>query len=389
MTESIPPFAPLSLPPLASLDSTLGPIAKKILASDATSPLRTMAAKGVAPGLKPSEAIVLLTLLAGRAEPGFEASFELAQSTLRDLPQALFQAAISDGTLPMLALHALGESNAKNEERAATILRHPNLGSTTVIAMARISSEAVSELIALNEERLLAHPRIIEALYRNRATRMSTADRIMELAARNKIELTGIAAYREIVAAIAGQLIVEPGERSFDDDQFFEHVAKSDAEEEAAVQDTHVTNPMTGQEEPIAKQKEAVKRFEDQSISARIRIATTGKSGDRMKAVRDKNPLVRQAAAKAEALSYDEAYLIVCNYNMGDDVLRIIGNNRTFTEKHAIRVKLVLNPRTPLATSSRFLPFLRENELKMVAGSKGVKGDLAAAARQQLAKKKH
>jgi hypothetical protein len=107
-----------------------------------------------------------------------------------------------------------------------------------------------------------------------------------------------------------------------------------------------------------------------------------------MKAVRDKNPLVRQAAAKAESLSYDEAILIASNFNSSDDVLRIIGNNRNFSEKPAFRLKVVMNPRSPLATSSRFLAFLRESELKLVAQSKSVKGDLAAAARQQIARKK-
>ena len=41
------------------------------------------------------------------------------------------------------------------------------------------------EFVATNEQRLLENPRIIELLYMNKNTRMSTADRIVELAARN------------------------------------------------------------------------------------------------------------------------------------------------------------------------------------------------------------
>ena len=56
---------------------------------------------------------------------------------------------------------------------------------------------------------MLEHPPIIESLYMNKATRMSTADRIIELAVRHKLELTGIPAYKEVAIAIGQELIAE------------------------------------------------------------------------------------------------------------------------------------------------------------------------------------
>ena len=68
--------------------------------------------------------------------------------------------------------------------------------------LARTGSETVTELIATNEDRLLHHPRIIELLYLNKRTRMSTADRLIDLAVRNGLTLTGIPAFKEAAAAL-------------------------------------------------------------------------------------------------------------------------------------------------------------------------------------------
>ena len=55
----------------------------------------------------------------------------------------------------------------------------------------------------------------------NKATRMSTADRVLELAVRNKVELKGIPAYKEAAAAIAQELIAEAIAEPTPDDVLF------------------------------------------------------------------------------------------------------------------------------------------------------------------------
>ena len=84
---------------------------------------------------------------------------------------------------------------AEGESSRAGIALRTGLNKSTV-------SSLVAELIATNEERMLAHPAIIERLYMNKATRMSTADRIIEIAVRHRLELTGIPAYKEVSIAI-------------------------------------------------------------------------------------------------------------------------------------------------------------------------------------------
>ena len=73
-----------------------------------------------------------------------------------------------------------------------------------------------------NEQRLLRHPAIIEALYLNKHVRMSTVDRAVELAARNGLDLKNIAIFSEIKAAIEGELIPEASEEPAPDDFLFQ-----------------------------------------------------------------------------------------------------------------------------------------------------------------------
>jgi hypothetical protein len=48
---------------------------------------------------------------------------------------------------------------------------------------------------------------------------------------------------------------------------------------------------------------------------------------------------------------------------------------------------LVLNPKTPLPEATRFLPHLRDKDLKSVAKSKGVPSAVAAQARKLMSQR--
>jgi hypothetical protein len=272
--------------------------------------------------------------------------------------------------------------------------------------MAAVCSEGVAEIIATNEERLLAHPRIIEKLYLNKHTRMSTADRILELAVRNGLELSGIPAFEQAKKAIAGELIAEASEEpSFDDVQF------NDAEKlakdllPADGEDIHKVNEETGQEEVIDKAKPLHAIWADLRAPAKIRLLQLaaikqydekGREVDeirldakalRMLGVRDANPLVAMAAIKAPGIGDNEVVRISGLRNVCEDVLREIANNRDWTRHYQVKYNLVANPRTPFGHASKWILHLREVDLKTVAKSKEVPGAVQTAAKQQLSRK--
>jgi hypothetical protein len=376
-TDTDLPMLAAELPALAA---SLPALAQKILDPAGPVALKQMVLKGAAPGLKPGDVLGVLVVLGGSADAEIATG---ARDALGKVPPPLLQGALG-GALHPLVLLALAPRYATQVEVAEKILQHANVGIEAVIAMAKVASEPVCELLATNEERLLAHPVLIETLYKNRATRMSTVDRMIELAVRNDVEVN-IPAFKEVAMAISEQLIPEPtAEPTFDDQAFSSFKHTEDELDEAVLDDLDLSLPA----DKRAKEEEADRRFEDLSITGRIRaVLTSAKPSIRMKGLRDASPLVRKAAVKSDSFTDAEAEVVTSHKNTYEDVLREIGNNPTLLRRHKVKVNLVMNPRTPVGIAQKFLPFLREHELKLVSGSKDVQGAIAEQAKQMLKRK--
>jgi hypothetical protein len=370
--------------PAVELDR-LAAAQRKILDPASPAQMRQMAAKGLLPGLKPSEALTVIALL---SESPDEALAAAARTTLDKLPLPLLLGALASDVPPGV-LGLVGPRYARNVGVIEKFLMHPAILPATVAEIAGLADEAVAELVATNEERLLANPSIIEKLYMNKLTRMSTADRILELAVRNGIELKGIPAYKEAAAAIGMELIAEASPEPTPDDLLFqetEALARR-AELDAAVEDTHRLDDETGDEVVDDKFLPLYAQHQKMTLSQKIRRAMVGTAGDRLLLVRDSNRLVSQAAIKSPSIQESEIVRISASRNVGEDVLRIIAMDREWTRSHQIKLNLVQNPRTPFAFAAKLILHLREHELKNLARSKNVTGSVSTAARQQLSRR--
>jgi hypothetical protein len=359
--------------------------ARKLLDPASAGPMRQMAARGVAPGVKPGEAITVVALLSESTDPAIAAT---ALATLGKLPAPILNGALA-GDLPPGVLALLAPKYAHNAIIMEKLLAHPAIPPEAVADVAAAADEAVAELVALNEERLLAHPAIIEKLYMNKATRMSTADRVLELAVRGGIELPGIPAYREAATAIGMELISERSAEPTPDDALFQEtdVAAQRAALDASTEDTHRLDEETGTEVVEDKFKPLYMLLGTMTVSQKIRRAMLGNAADRLLLVRDTNRLVAAAAVKSPMIQENEIVRVSASRNVTEDVLRIIALDREWTRSHQIKVNLVTNPRTPFAFAAKLIMHLREHELKALAKSKNVSGAVAKAAKQQLDRK--
>jgi len=373
-----------SVEPQVDLEKLPAPV-KRILDPATPAPLRQMAAKGMAPGLKPGEALTVVAML---SESTDEAVATAARGTLEKLPAPLLNGALA-GDLPPGVLALIAPRYAGNQGIVEKILAHPAVPPQAVIAIAAVASEAVAELVATNEQRLLQNPEIIEKLYLNKSTRMSTADRILELAVRNGVELHGIAAYKEAAQAIGMELIAEPSPDPTPDDVLFKEVAEAAAlvDLDPELEDTHEFDEETGLERPKDKVEPVLKKFHELTISQKIRKATIGDATERSLALRDSNRLVSSAAIKSPKIQENEVVRVAANRSVSEDVLRIIATSQEWTRSHQIKLNLVQNPRTPFTFVAKLMGHLREAELKALAKSKNVSGAVATAARQQLSRR--
>jgi len=282
------------------VDLSLLPVpAQKALAPDAPAPLRTMAARGVLPGLKPGDLVTVVGLLATNSDAAIA---ETARATLTKLPAPVLAGALG-ADLPGLVTEQLAEAQPRNPDVVLGLL---GMRRTTPVALERLAmaaDEKSGEIIATNEELMLKHPSVIEKLYMNKAVRMSTADRLVELAVRNGIELS-IPAFKEAAAAIKNELVPEPSEEPTFDDVLFqktEEVAQAAAIAVEA-EDTHEVDD-EGEEKVREKFLPLHAQIAELTVTQKIRRAMLGTAAERLILVRDPNRLVQAAAAKSPSLT--------------------------------------------------------------------------------------
>jgi hypothetical protein len=360
----------------------LGAAVQKVLSDGAPLPVQMMAARGVIPGAKPHEIVIVISVLAGRDD---EKLRETARTALGKLPPPILNGALS-ADLPGSVIALLASLYTNQHEVTEQLLRMPRITGPALELMAAGADERTGELIATNEELMLKHPVVIEKLYMNKRVRMSTADRLIELCVRNKIELS-IPAFKEAALAISNELIPEASEEPTFDDVLFKETQEAAAN--LALDDDEDTHEID--DEGVEKVKPKVvplyARMAEMTVSQKVRCATLGSAAERLLCVRDPNRLVAAAAAKSPLLKEPEAVQISASRAVSEDVLRLISMNKDFTRNYQIKLNLVSNPRTPFTFAARLVPMLRESELKMLSKSKNVTGAISTAVRQQLAKK--
>ena len=341
-------------------------------------PMRMMAAKG----LGPFKGGVLLTLLAQLAADDDQEVAATALESLRSMPEGVFLAALRAPDLHPAVLGFVADRLADRDGALQAVVEHPNVADATVARIARSADEQLCERIATNQERILRAPAIAEALYHNRHARMSTVDRLVELCARNGVRLA-VPAFEQHVQALQDQLIAEPTDEPLPSDQAFAEALERDADVEAIERDEE-----EGTEEVQERFQPLHHRIRQMTISEKIRMATIGDAAARSILVRDSNRLVAHAAATSPRMSETEAVNIAHSKEVNDEVLRILAGRREWTRNYELKKALVLNPKTPVGIALRFLPHLRENDLKSLARSRNVPGPIRTAAQQRMQQKR-
>jgi hypothetical protein len=368
----------------AAIDTSAlpGP-AQRMLADNAPAPLRRMAAQGIAPGLKPDVIVTLVCAFAQNSDPELA---HTAQQTLENFPEAILQGALATDLQPRV-LELLAQAHHAESYVVSRLLAARQITSFALELIAQKANEAIGEVVAASDSVLLRFPRVIEKLYLNKRVRMSTADRLVDLAVRNHLELN-IPAFKQAAAAIQNQLIPEPTEEPAFDDELFKQVEQLSVQIPIDVEeDTHEVNE-EGLEELKGKFRPLYAQLGSMTVSQKIRRATLGSGAERMLLVRDRNRLVATAAAQSPLLKENEATLIAASRSVIDDVLRIIAQNKDWTRLHKVKLNLVSNPRTPFSFSSRLVPLLRDSDLKMLSKSRNVTNAVQTCVRQQLDRKK-
>lgn len=335
-----------------------------------------MAARGLVP-VRGAELVLLLCQLS--ADPDAAVS-ETASRSLRGLPDEVLLPAC-EASLPAPVVAALADAFPGRDDVLERLVRNTGCDDETLVRLARGASERLGELIALDQARLLRVPAVIEALYRNRNVRMSTVDRLVELAVREGIRLDGIPQFDAYVAALRTELIPEPepGEEHPMDADW--RAAASEDEDEDAVD----VDAADGSEAVKKRFVPLHQRIQRMGLKEKLRLAVTGNAAARALLVRDRNPQVARAAIAAPGVTDVEAVAVARSKEVSEDVIRYVAGRREWLRNYELKRALLFNPKTPLGTALSLLSHMHPSDLRDLSRSRNVPGPLKTAAAQRLA----
>lgn len=130
----------------------------------------------------------------------------------------------------------------------------------------------------------------------------------------------------------------------------------------------------------------ATRRVAMLGVMEKMKLAMKGTREQRAVLIRDPNRIVAAAVLSSPKLTETEVEGFSRMANVAEDVLRVIGTNRSWTKNYGVVAGLVRNPKTPLAISLNLLQRVNDRDVKMLAIDRNVPEPLRIAARKRLSK---
>lgn len=376
------------------------PLVQSIISGAAPPPARLAAARGLLP-LAQTDLLEALVHLREDSEPQVASA---AQETLNtQQPADLHGVATSSETSPSVLGYLASLTNATAELHEA-VVRHPNTPDEAIVLLTKTTKHrSLLELIALNQQRLIRTPAIIDALLLNPA-RTTEAERRAKETQREffekergarqiaeELRAQGNSAAAEFFEA--AELTPVTGEMSADDAWLLaQHIEVSDAD----IDDSWLARELIAELLVESPQKTAanaqavinaerielgdvsperislIKRVMFMTVKDRVKFAMKGDREARGILVRDSNKIVATAVIHNPRITDKEIENVAAMRTVSEEVLRLIGMNRAWTRSYSIIHNLARNPRTPLPTAMHILPRIQAKDLKALAENRNI-----------------
>jgi len=396
--------------------TSTNPAVKAVITGTAPRPARLAAAKGLLP-LSQADLMEILVNLAENTDP------ELAQTARATLsgqaPAELLRVAESAETAQSVLSFLARKRDLPRETHEAVIGNLNTPGEALVDLVKNTREGGLLELIAVNQQRLIRVPDLIEAIIANPA-RTPEAERraretkreffekergaqqiASELRAQGKdaaAEFIEQAEFAAKLSAGAGE-----GELSLEDAVLLaEYIEVPDVDvddawlsmdlieemyEETPEQRQAIVNKILGELKSeggvdVNEFITIVRRILLMNVKDRVRYAMKGDREVRNILIRDSNRIVSDAVIKNPKITDQEVEKIAAMRTISGDILRQIGTNRQWLRSYSIIHNLARNPRTPMPIIMSIIPRLMPKDLK----SLGMNRNVPDAVRQQAAR---
>ena len=378
--------------------ATKNPVVEAIISGKAPQPARLAAASGLLP-LPQADLLEVLVALQQSEDAEIATA---ATATLQEQDNSdLLDAAKNADTSPAV-LDYLGGLTTTREIHEAVILNKNTPDPAIAQLAATIEDGSLLELIALNQQRLVRVPRIIDAILQNPARTTEAERRARETQTeffekeRGAKQIAGELRARGKSAAAeffeSAELTTIHGELSLEDAWLIaEHIEVSDAELDdswlpserydevedaatlAAAMQKVIEYETLEAGAPLAPDRVSlIRRLMLMNARDRMKLARKGDREARSILIRDTNKMVACAVIANPRITEQEAENIATMRTVSDEVLRLMAMNRNWARSYTIIHNLVRNPRTPIPTVINILPRIRTKDLQNLNQNRNV-----------------
>lgn len=347
-------------------DLNASELIRKIDAGELPEGFMMFAAQGMLP-LPQDEMVAVLAHLSLHASEGIA---ETAKRTITEQPPKVLVAFARSDSVESSQLHALSRvcSDAAVLE---AIVRNRKTEDAAIEEMARRVSASIQEVIVINQERIIRHPAILDALLENPEVTPDIRRRALE----HRDEFFDKVRIREAIKASPEVLAELEIDDTVDTSEIDELLDKAETEEHDA--DT-LAKPAVSDEKNLSLWAEIAQM----TVGQRVQVAFKGGKTARSILIRDRNKLVCTAVIRSPRITESEVEAYSAMRNIEEDILRIIATKREYTSKYPIVLNLVRNPKVPVGVVMPLISRLTLKDMKSLSSDKGVSETVRVHARK-------
>ena len=372
----------------------------EIIKGTAPQPALLAAARGLLP-LPQNDLLEVLVALSDSDDS--EISAAAVETLDSETNENLVVVARSEETAPTVLSYLATRANGTRELFEASILNT----NTPVEALTKLASATTDgsllELIAINQQRLVRAPELIEAILTN-PSKSSEAERraletrreffekergarqiAQELRAQGQIAAAEFFETAELTTA-EGDLSIEDAwllaqhievtDADIDDawlpaERYEELITETSAEISANVQRV-IEHERIESGDVSAERVSMIRRIMLMNTRDRIKLAMKGDREARSVLIRDANRVVSSAVVNNPRITEQEVENIAAMRTISDEVLRLISLNRSWARSYPIIHNLARNPKTPIPTTINILPRIRTKDLQHLSQNRNV-----------------
>ncbi len=371
-----------------STTTSTNPVVQSLLSGKAPPQAKLAAAQGLLP-LPQADLFEVLVALRTSDDPELveAANATLDSQTADDLLSAAKSAETSTAVLDYVAHSSKGDRQIHE-----AVVLNKNTSDAAVANLAAMSPDsALLDLIAMNQQRLVRYPAIIDAILGN-SDRSTEAERraketkreffekergaqqiAQELRAQGKSAAAEFFESAELTAGLSADdawLLashIEVSDADLDSSwlpsERYEELTEETAEERDANFKRMIEFERLEMGEVPAARVSLIRQLMFMNTRDRMKMARKGDREARSILVRDSNKMVAAAVINNPRINDQEVETISALRTVSAEVLRLVSNNRNWARSYPIIHNLVRNPRTPIPTVIGILPRIRTKDL--------------------------